>query len=353
ESVAGREDVHRPGVAHLTAGLPHAQRPRRLGAGREPVQVHPAPRHGLRRHLWLRGNGLRLRLVLLRRVHRVLLRSECRRQQRLPSRHVRGRMVAGRRFTVLRRPPLLRRLQRPVRLGRLLVRLRRRQLRQPADVLQRLPLRPVQPAHRVLRRHRLPNRHLHAAVRAVRLRLHGAVGRLHRQPLGRVPVGRAPGPTASSAAAGTRTATPPAAPGHRRPAHGEPQRQGPRRGLRLDERRRRRHRLAPERRHQPAVVHRAPRRRQRAPGRRPQRQGARRGGRVNCRRRRRHPVAVERRAEPALEDGGPGRRHVPVHRRPQRQGARRRRAQHSRRRRRHPVAVERRPQPALAAAEPL
>jgi hypothetical protein len=107
----------------------------------------------------LLGVGLRLRVPLLRRLHRVLLHDHW--DERMPPRVVGGRLVEGGRVVILRRQrrvaaPFLHRLQcqlqrlrvrreRDVlaRLRHLRVRMRRRELWQQEDLLHGVPLRPV------------------------------------------------------------------------------------------------------------------------------------------------------------------------------------------------------------------
>ena len=143
-----------------------AQLHRSLGAGRQRPRdgarrPPPAAHVRLRRRLQLPRPELRLRLALLRRLHRVLLRHL--RRQRLPDRLAHRRLVEGRRLQLLRRRrPLLHGLPQAVRLVRLRrlghlqrlvqrhgVRLRQRPLRPPQGRLHLVPLRQLQqPASR-------------------------------------------------------------------------------------------------------------------------------------------------------------------------------------------------------------
>ena len=95
---AGRAGPHPP-------QLPHPDRRRRLGAGRQPVRLHPQAGHGLRL-------GVRRRRGLRRRLVGVLLHDQ-QRQELVPAGQLPGRLVEGRQLVVLRRQgPLLPRLQR-------------------------------------------------------------------------------------------------------------------------------------------------------------------------------------------------------------------------------------------------
>ena len=97
------------------AQLPAEDRDRRQ-RGRGRAEGLPAPaRLRVRGALRVRGPELRVRVAVLRRLHRVLLHDD--RHERLPARHDRRGLVEGRRLAVLQRPPLLHRLQRdlPVR----------------------------------------------------------------------------------------------------------------------------------------------------------------------------------------------------------------------------------------------
>ena len=176
--IAGRSGEHPPrrgrqsGPRHadLAARIPEKSRGRRVGPGHRPGHLHPSP------DLGVCGRGPRQlpgRRPLPGWIHGVLLFDD--RRQYLSTRHRGIGLVAGRGLGILRRrsPVLhglprheLRRL-RMWRLGHLRsrmrrpgVRMRQRRLQPPQSLLCPVPLRPVQPAHRLHGPDRLPGRDL-------------------------------------------------------------------------------------------------------------------------------------------------------------------------------------------------
>ncbi len=141
-----RREAPRPARADAPQ-LPAEDRDRRQRDRGRAEGLPAAARLRVRGAVRVRRPELRVRLAVLRRLHRVLLHDD--RQERLPAGHDRGGLVEGRRLAVLQRPPLLHRLQRdvPLRWRALLprqllelavgLRLRQGRLQQPQGRLHR------------------------------------------------------------------------------------------------------------------------------------------------------------------------------------------------------------------------
>ena len=190
---SGRRRYRLAVPAYVAPWILPAGRCHRQCAGGRLAGLRPQAGHGVRR-------GLRTRLVVLERVDGVLRHAQQGRQH-LPAELDRCRLVEVRRGVALRRQRALhRRLQLglPVHLRAsrdllaillvLLVQLRTIVVVRPAPgLLQRLPLRPVQPAGGPGRRDRLPRRVVHPSLEVGELLDRAGDGQRDTRPQLRLP----------------------------------------------------------------------------------------------------------------------------------------------------------------------